>query len=326
MTTVGLVLGAGGAVGRAFHVGALAALEDAAGWDAREAQVVVGTSAGSIVAAVLRAGVGARDYCAWTAGEPVADEAVGLLRRFGGRALPPTARQAPRRWRPAAPELLLRAAARPWRFGLGALAAAALPEGAVRLDGLADGLESMFGRWPDRPLWVCAVSLDSGARVVFGRGDAPPATVADAVSASCAIPGWFAPVRIGGARYVDGGAHSLANLDAVAALGLDVVVVSSPMSAAPAAWSASVDGALRSAAHLQLRRERARLHASGTRVVVLEPDAEDLRVMGRVSDAMDPSRRPAVARQVRGSMRERLRGSPAIELLRDLARRGRAGG
>jgi NTE family protein len=326
MTGVGLVLGAGGAVGRAFHVGALAALQEAAGWDAREARVVVGTSAGAIVGALLRAGMSARDYCAWTAGEPVSDEAAAILRSFGGRTLPPTPRQAPARWRPAAPRLLLRAAARPWRFRLGALTAALLPEGAIRLEGIADGFQTLFGsRWPDRPLRICAVSLDSGARVLFGSDEGPAATVGEAVAASCAIPGWFAPVLIGGVRYVDGGAHSFTNLDAVAPLGLDVVVVSSPMSRVPGARAASIDGALRAVAHMQLRRECARLRAQGTRTVVLEPDADEVRAMGGVAQAMDPTRRAEVARHVRGSMVERLRRSPAIDLLRDPAAPSAAG-
>ena len=60
MTRIGLVLGAGGAVGHAFHAGVLAALADETGWDAREAEVVVGTSAGSVVGALLRAGMSAK--------------------------------------------------------------------------------------------------------------------------------------------------------------------------------------------------------------------------------------------------------------------------
>jgi NTE family protein len=307
MGSIGLVLGAGGAVGRAFHVGALAALEEVTGWDPRDARVVVGTSAGSIVGALLRAGMGARDYCAWTVGEPVSAEGTAILKRFGGRSLPPTPRERPASWRPAAPRLLLRAAARPWRFRPGAVAAAAMPEGAIRLDGLVEGFESTFGSaWPERPLWVCAVSLESGARAVFGREGEPAATVAEAVAASCAIPGWFAPVRIGGVRYVDGGAHSLTNADVLAPLGLDLVVVCSTMSAEAPAWKPSVDAALRSVAHLQLRRACARLRAAGARTLVLEPDEDDVRAMGRLKDAMDPARRAAVARHVRASMRERL--------------------
>ena len=61
MPRIGLVLGAGGAVGHAFHAGVLAGLAEEIGWDARDAEVVVGTSAGSVVGALLRAGLTARD-------------------------------------------------------------------------------------------------------------------------------------------------------------------------------------------------------------------------------------------------------------------------
>ena len=61
MASVGLVLGAGGVVGGAYHAGALAALSETAGWDARDADVIVGTSAGSIAAAALRAGLSGPD-------------------------------------------------------------------------------------------------------------------------------------------------------------------------------------------------------------------------------------------------------------------------
>jgi NTE family protein len=162
---------------------------------------------------------------------------------------------------------------------------------------------------------VCALRLDDGERVVFGAAGAVTATVGEAVGASCAIPGWFAPVRIGGARYVDGGAYSLANLDTVAGADLEVVIVSSPMSAVPAA-ARSVDGAVRAAAHLQLGRESARVRAHGTKVIAIEPDAADLSVMGNVSSAMDRARRAAVTRHVRDAMAERLRRSGVIDLLR----------
>ena len=56
MGRIGLVLGAGGVIGHAFHAGVLAALADDTGWDPRRADVIVGTSAGSIAGALLRAG------------------------------------------------------------------------------------------------------------------------------------------------------------------------------------------------------------------------------------------------------------------------------
>src|SRR6516165_6415165 len=71
MGRIGLVLGAGGVVGHAFHAGALAALADETGWDPRRAEIVVGTSAGSVAGALLRAGFSARDlYEEARAGRP----------------------------------------------------------------------------------------------------------------------------------------------------------------------------------------------------------------------------------------------------------------
>ncbi|HEY6099367.1 MAG TPA: hypothetical protein VIW03_08055, partial [Anaeromyxobacter sp.] len=125
---------------------------------------------------------------------------------------------------------------------------------------------------------------------------------------------------IGGARYVDGGAWSFVNADVVVPLGLDVVVVSSTMSATGVAAFASVDAMVRTAARLRLARSVARLRRAGTQVVVLEPDAADVEVMGTLAEAMDASRRPAVARHVRASMAERLRRSGAAAVLRGAAR------
>ena len=68
----------------------------------------------------------------------------------------------------------------------------------------------------DGRLLIAAVELASGRRVIFGAPGAPNATVAQAVLASCAIPGVFAPVRIGARDYVDGGAWSPTNMDALA--------------------------------------------------------------------------------------------------------------
>ncbi len=64
MTDVGLVLGAGGVVGQAYHAGVLSALHQSAGWDPRSADIIVGSSAGSITGTMLRLGVGATDLAA----------------------------------------------------------------------------------------------------------------------------------------------------------------------------------------------------------------------------------------------------------------------
>src|SRR5262245_15911565 len=68
---IGLVLGAGAVGGHAFHGGVLAGLEDAVGWDARGADVVVGTSAGAVVGALLRAGFRGSDIAARAVDAPM---------------------------------------------------------------------------------------------------------------------------------------------------------------------------------------------------------------------------------------------------------------
>jgi NTE family protein len=330
MSRIGLVLGAGGIAGHAFHAGVLDALSAVSGWNPDAAEVIAGTSAGSGVAALLRGGLSTQDIARRIAGEPLSAEGSRLV---VGRSYATTPRGpeelAARSWRsggvlgPSAPGRFLHAALRPWDVRLGTLAAAALPEGRVPTDRVVAGLRRMYpdGEWPDRPLWVCAVRLHDGRRVVFGRdpGSAQTTGVPEAVAASCAIPAFFTPVRIGGVRYVDGGAWSPSNADVVAGLGLDLVVVVSPMSARRAI-PASIDGAMRAACRLQLSQEVLRIRRRGTPVLVIEPGGEELEAMGSSAQAMDPERAPAIVRAVRESMRVRLRRPELRERLRLLRR------
>lgn len=297
---IGLVLGAGGLTGTAFHAGVLAALHDQAEWDPRGAAVVVGTSAGATSAALLRAGLAPRDYLHRVLGEPLSDDGTALL----GDLPPltqPTARARTAR-RPAAPLLPLSLLRHPERIRPGVVAAGLLPAGTRAVDAGAAGLRPMFSGWPARPLWIVAVSLADGRRVVFGkdpprRGTSP--SVADAVAASTAIPGYYAPVDVDGERLVDGGVASLHSLDLLAdqtepaAAGLDLIVVSAPaagpLGRVPDPWQA-----WRLHAGRQLQREEAPLRRRGSRVLVLRPDDAVQQVMGSAS--MDLARRPPVAR------------------------------
>ena len=96
MARIGLVLGAGGIVGQAYHAGVLAALEHDLGWDPRTADVIVGSSAGSLTGALLRLGVPASDLAAYAVEAPLSVESEDLVTRLGGRDEPP-AFAAPRR-------------------------------------------------------------------------------------------------------------------------------------------------------------------------------------------------------------------------------------
>ena len=301
MARIGLVLGAGGVTGGAFHAGVLSAIEVATGWDPRTADLVVGTSAGSATGGALRAGLSARDMAARARGETLSPDGLALLQAANVAPGPPPVPTGPRLrfGRPAAPEVLAAAIRRPWSVRPTALMAGLLPAGSVPTDAISESMDALHhGRWPDRALWICAVRVHDGALVVFGRGGAPPASVGQAVAASCAIPGFFAPVEIGGVRYVDGGAHSLTNVGQVAHEQLDLVVVSAPMSRA-GAGRYTPGGAIREIGRVQLRAELQRVRRARVDVVAFQPTAADEQAMGL--NAMDPSRRSPVVQRVHTS-------------------------
>jgi NTE family protein len=167
-------------------------------------------------------------------------------------------------------------------------------------------------------LWIVAVDLERGRRVTFGGADAPTTTdVASAVAASCAIPAFFAPVSIGGVRYVDGGVHSPTNADLVAGLNLDLVVISSPMSVARTNPRFAPDQPARRLARFRLVREVARVRRAGVPVLTFQPTDADLAVMGL--NAIDPDRRADVTRQALESTRLRLARPDASERVSILA-------
>lgn len=298
---VGLVLGAGGPVGHAFHAGVLRALEHAIGWDARTVDLVVGTSAGAQVGALLRAGLHGDDLAARVTGESLRPAAREIAQHYvrpshDARSLP-----APRRYAPAAPGYLARSLRTPTLLRPGRLVAALLPEGRVTLEPLAEGFRRMFeGRWPDLHLWITSLHLDTGEPVVFGRKGAPEIDVGTAVACSAAVPGVFAPVEWQGQRYVDGGVASATHLDLLAREELDLVIVSSPLSVFPPMRAL-------------LRREIRALERS-VPVIAIEPEAEAAAAMGYRPMAMERSAlvaRAAYETTLRaievGATRERLR-------------------
>lgn len=286
---VGLVLGAGGVMGGAWHTGALEAICRTTGWDPGSAGLVVGTSAGSMIGALCAAGVPPWFMVAHSGGEifdgmldaqgnpaSAADRSAGAVFRLGG--IPFLLPGSPK----LAIDTLLRPAGRSWQARLAGWA----PAGVISTEPLKQVVRRAVPEgWAGHPgLWIVACDYRSGARVVFGREGAPEADLADAVAASCAIPGFYQPVRIGSRRYVDGGMHSTSNLDLALGLGLDLVICLNPLSSAgpaPAAWPhARWLGGMRLAAHERLERTAERLRREGTKVVLLEPAAEDLAAMG----------------------------------------------
>jgi NTE family protein len=315
---IGLVLGAGGSVGVAYHGGVLSALEEATGWDPRQADLLIGTSAGSLTSAVLRAGVPARDLAAISEGTPLS-AAGARLAAIGRPRRPRPGRRDALNFRPFGdPVGLLRGILQPWNTRPKALVMAALPAGGIPTEPISAGIDAIYeGRWADRPLWLCSYDLRAGRRVVFGREGAPPASVGQAVAASCAIPMYFRPVVIGGRRYVDGGVHSVINLDLAAGQDLDLVIAVSPMSQAAALGPVSPGALMRQAMRARLNAEMDSLRRSGTAVVAIQPGRSVVGTMG--FNPMDAARRGDVSRSAReGTLRWLSRTDEGGELVRAL--------
>ncbi len=140
------------------------------------------------------------------------------------------------------------------------------------------------------------LDYDTGERVPFGRPGARSAALPEAVMASCAIPGWYQPVRIGDHRFIDGGAWSSTNLDLLAGQGLDEVFVLAPQvtfdADAPTQWATRLERQWRNRVTRRVLREADIVHRHGTEVTILGPGREDLEAMG--GNLMDLSRRPQV--------------------------------
>jgi len=286
---VGLVLGGGGVAGMAFHAGVLLALHNDLGWDARDAEVIVGTSAGSVIGALLRAGVTPEDLAAWTtdATPTPAGRKFRALMQHADR-LGPVARVPV----PTMPGwIALSTVAHPSQ--LRAALTSVLPNGLSDQGPRLAIIDRMLDRWPTKPLWVSAVRVGDGRLTWFGRTDVGkhtgpqmragidglPESVrpADAVAASCAIPVLARPVQIGRHRYVDGGVHSPTNADVLGGHDLDLVIVLSPMGHT---FSAAPRSPSRRIAHRRLQREVRTLQRHGVEVQVISPDAATIKTMG----------------------------------------------
>ena len=292
----GLVLGAGGVLGAAWTIGALAALEEQYGWDPRDARVLIGTSAGSVLAAALGSGVGVGTLLNHQKGIVV--EGDPRLEydhdADSGGALPPLPRPGI-----GSARGLLAAARHPLRVTpMGALSSV-LPKGRGSLEPVGRLVDAICprGAWAAHPqTWIVAMDYDSGKRIPFGRDGSPHASLRAAVMASCSIPGWYAPVPVGGRRYVDGGVCSPTSIDLVAPLELDEVVVLSPMTSLeydrPTTVAGRVERQVRRVSTRRVVGEMKKVAATGAKVTFLGPNAEDLDAIG--VNMMDPRRRTKV--------------------------------
>ena len=270
-----LVLGGGGSAGNAWLIGVIAGLFDA-GLDVTEADLIIGTSAGSTAAAQITGASPTQLLADILAAAP--QQRTGPVGSDGGRV--PIGAVADHMRRTS--EIIAAAEdAADMRRRLGAAA--------LEMDAASDGsgqsrwratvaarLPSQ--RWPHRPLLITAVDAQTGEPVVFDRHTG--IDLADAVAASCASG---RPHGIGDNRYIDGGYRRNENADLAA--GYERVLVLSPFGGrtrTPLEWG------------MHLAAQVDQLRARGSRVETIFPDSNSEQMFG--ANAMDLSLRPPAAR------------------------------
>lgn len=299
MSRVGLVLGGGGTTGASYHLGALLAIEMATGWDPDDAEVIVGTSAGAFTAAMIRGG----------------ELSLDTFLDGGGDRSEVAARLQQRIYRRTRPRGVLR-----W-MRRGVLPNLTHPD--VRLivgspaiycttgieEWVTERIGPMAAGWPEAATVIVAFDLSTGKRVGFGTDAAPVASLAQAVSASVAIPMVFQPVEIDGVLYLDGGLASGTSADFVLGADepLDLVLVIAPMAAdEPRKGARFYETVVDKAGCAALDAELARIRREwpSTDIVVLRPDEAILDVT-RPNPLSTQAAIPAFLRTLR-SLRETL--------------------
>ena len=288
---LGLVLGGGGLIGMGYHAGVIKALDDW-GVDVSRSDVIVGTSAGSIIGSYLAAGWEPSDFFDYAHGNHPKSAREGEAEEVRRIFQPLWTNPVDRARRTVGSLFTLAASRGYWNkatFGRepGEALKRRFPSGLYSTTDTRVRLhQDLPTEWPRRDLYVCAVDLYTGKRVAFGHPDAPPAELPDAVLASTAIPGVFPPVKIGDRRYVDGGAYSATSLDLAVEAGCDAILCIAPLgyksdgivtARDPKIWFPMLARTLFARA---LRREVVEARAKGIDVFVLRPGPTELKSHG----------------------------------------------
>ncbi|RFA29428.1 hypothetical protein CAI21_09905 [Alkalilimnicola ehrlichii] len=274
-----LVLGGGGVTGIAWQLGLLLGLQRG-GTSLANADLIIGTSAGSSVGAQITCGLtldtlvrrqilppaNSKERAVPYDGAKAAESSRRLLERMSGD------RNAARR-----------------KIGSFALRSRTASE-AERKAIIASRLPSRD--WPLHPLLITAVEAETGEVRGFRRDS--EASLVDAVAASCAVPGAWPAVTIGQRKYIDGGVYTVCN--AHFAQGYERVLVLSPLGCHEADPVCGL-----------LKEEIAELQATGSQTHVIAPDAGSQRAIG--PNMLDPNAKPATAR---AAIQQGLRLAPIV--------------
>jgi NTE family protein len=280
-----LVLGGGGLVGMSYHAGVLYALEREAGFVPNDVDLIVGTSAGSVCGAYLRAGWSTEDFWLLALGEHPELDRIGGVDPVAARrqVMTPTFRSPLGLMRRGIGSVYIAGRSIAGRVPIPVPVALAqlFPAGLFTMtEGERRFAEELPPEWPERDLYLTAVDINSGRRVVLGRPGAPAIDLPHAVMASCAIPGVYKPVRCGPMVLVDGGAHSTTNLDVAVKAGCDRIIGVAPRAFDTSSAPGPLNPLIRRWPARSLASEAAAARGRGVEVLLLRPSAAEVELHG----------------------------------------------
>ena len=275
--TRALVLGGGGPVGIAWESGLVAGLAEG-GVNIGEADLIIGTSAGSAVGAQLSMGRSPQQMYAAVAADSGNTRPGPTRANTGAGGAPPDLTPLmdlmQKAGRGDVPAEEVRK-----EMGAFALAANTMSE---------EAFIATFGRmlatsegWPEKKYMCTAVDAVDGTFVTWTNDSGVP--MSRAIASSCSVPGVYPPITINGRRYIDGGMRSGTNADL--AKGYDTVIV--------VAVTTGVEGPMADVSKKRLEDEMATLKDSGSSVTLITPDATSCEAFG--VNLMDFSRRSGAA-------------------------------
>ena len=252
------------------------------GFSPDDAEVIVGTSAGSVIGAYLRTGMSTRDMWLLARGEhalrdsfgrtgdrepdlftPTFTNPVDIVRHLIGSAY------------------VLARAVSPFPLSPPALLRNIFPGGMFTLEeGERRFAEELPAEWPHKALWLTTVDIVTGRRVVLGRPGAPPVDLPRAVLASAAIPGVYQPVQVGRRSLIDGGAHSTSNLDLAVQADVDRIIGVVPLAFDTALPPGPLGRIVRNIPARQLHAEMELARRRDVEVLLFRPSASEVRQHG----------------------------------------------
>lgn len=258
------------------------ALEVEAGFSPDHAEVIVGTSAGSVIGAYLRTGMTTRDMWLLALGQHPMRDAFGRSAEREPDLFQPT-------WNNPVDIVrhligsayVLARAISPFPLQPPGFLKAIFPGGMFTLEeGRRRFAEELPNEWPEKALWLTTVDIVTGRRVVLGREGAPPVDLPRAVLASAAIPGIYQPVQVGRRSLIDGGAHSTSNLDLAVQAGVDRIIGVVPLAFDTALPPGPLGQIVRRIPARMLSAEMDLARRRGIEVLLFRPSAAEVRSHG----------------------------------------------